>query len=202
MRRSVRGCNGVPGSLHRVHLPPAGYVLDSSAPNRATLMVADSKYASGMLYAPSALRVPSSAGESGRESWFQRRASRLRRSTVPSLARTDSQKLQDVFSAEAPRTVPTPAEATGELLGEARMQSQASDWSPTVRPVAVENTPPTPSRPRRRTSADTPLAPPFTTPQPTQLARANTLSVRTKGADQRVSVAAPPISGTLIAKYD
>lgn len=158
-------------------------------------MVADLNSAPAPHDALPALRVPSSAGEDGRGSWFQRRASRLRRSTAPVRRRAGTQDLYDVFTAEAPLTVPTPAQATGEYGADAALHARLGEWSPGAPQPETTEAPPPAFSGGRRASIDGALAPPFTTPRAAKLTRGHTLSVRTGPSERAASIAGPPTTG-------
>lgn len=165
-------------------------------------MTPDTKSASASRNSSPGLRVPSSATDSHRGSWFQRRASQLRRSTIHTPERSEKADGHDVFSADAPRTVPTPAVAVGEPTLEMAAHARGTDWSPgTAIGVSLlqGSANSSPDTMRRRASTDGALAPPFTTPQATsKLNRSHTMSTRSRSgtpASPDEPVAHPPIAG-------
>ncbi|KAI3626291.1 hypothetical protein CBS9595_001652 [Malassezia furfur] len=162
-------------------------------------MVTDSQNAWAGRRAPSVLRTPSRAGDAAQGGWFQRRASQLRRNTTPVRKRADAHDLHDVFTAEAPLTVSSPAEAMGEWGTDAAVrQLGLGDWSPSSSRAGTLDGSISSAAGSRRASVDGALAAPFTTPQATKLARGHTLSVRSHAADRRASIATTPKSGTYV----
>ncbi|WFD45737.1 hypothetical protein GLX27_000361 [Malassezia furfur] len=163
-------------------------------------MVTDSQNTWAGRRAPSVLRTPSRAGDAAQGGWFQRRASQLRRSTAPVRRRADVGDLHDVFTAEAPLTVSSPAEAVGEWGADAAArQAGLGDWSPSPSRAGTLDGSTSSAGGSRRASVDGALAAPFTTPQATKLARGHTPSMRSHAADRRASIATTPKSGTYAA---
>ncbi|WFC93686.1 hypothetical protein MBRA1_000308 [Malassezia brasiliensis] len=108
----------------------------------------------------------------------------------------DTPDLHDVFTAEAPLTVSSPAEAMGEWGADAAVrQIGLGDWSPSPSRASTIDGSTSSAAGSRRASVDGALAAPFTTPQASKLARGHALSVWSLPADRRASIATTPKSG-------